>query len=78
MIITPMSSIRIVFDYLNPFHATDLFWYPLKTLENLWFSDVFRGLSKEISDMEWVNRCYLIRKKLQKMPKLLRYIELIG
>ena len=77
MIITPMSSIRIVFDYLNPFHATDLFWYPLKTSENLWFSDVFRGCQKR-SDIEWVNRCYLIRKKLQKMPKLLRYIQVIG
>ena len=31
---------------LNPFHATDLFWYPLKILENLWFSDVFRGYQK--------------------------------
>ena len=28
---------------VNPFHATDLFIYPLKTSENLWFSDVFRG-----------------------------------
>ena len=28
---------------LNPFHATGLFRYPLKTSENLWFSDVFRG-----------------------------------
>ena len=28
---------------INPFHATDLFWYPLKTSENLWLSDVFRG-----------------------------------
>ena len=25
------------------FHATGLFRYPLKTSENLWFSDVFRG-----------------------------------
>ena len=30
----------------KPFHATDLFWYPLKTSENLWFSDVFRGYQK--------------------------------
>ena len=30
----------------NPFHAIDLFWYPLKTSENLWFSDVFRGYQK--------------------------------
>ena len=33
-------------DVLNPFHATDLFLYPLKTLENLWFSDAFRGHRK--------------------------------
>ena len=32
--------------FLNPFHAIDLFWYPLKTSENLWFSDVFRGYQK--------------------------------
>ena len=27
----------------NPFHATDLFLYPMDTLENLWFADVLRG-----------------------------------
>ena len=31
---------------INPFHVTDLFWYPLKTSENLWFCDVFRGYQK--------------------------------
>ena len=31
---------------LNPFHVTDLFWYPLKTSENQRFSDVFRGYQK--------------------------------
>ena len=30
----------------NPFHATGLFLYLLKTSENLWFSDVFRGYRK--------------------------------
>ena len=30
----------------NPFHATNLFLYPLKTSENLRFSDVFRGYRK--------------------------------
>ena len=30
-------------DCLNSFHATGIFQYPLKTSENLWFSDVFRG-----------------------------------
>ena len=46
-------------DSVNPFHATDLFWYPLKTSENHWFSDVFgggRGVSKEISSKKWVKR----------------------
>ena len=31
---------------INPFHASDLFWYPLKTSANLWFSDVFRGINR--------------------------------
>ena len=31
---------------MDPFHANDLFLYPLKTSENLWFSDVFRGYRK--------------------------------
>ena len=31
---------------LNLFNTTDLFWYPLKISENLWFSDVFRGYQK--------------------------------
>ena len=30
----------------NPFHATNLFWYLLKTSENQRFSDVFRGHQK--------------------------------
>ena len=28
---------------VNPFHVTDLFWYPLKTPENQTLSDVFKG-----------------------------------
>ena len=31
---------------INPFHATGLFLYPLKTSVNLWFSDVFMGSRK--------------------------------
>ena len=31
---------------INPFHATGLFLYPLKTSGNRWFSDVFRGYRK--------------------------------
>ena len=31
---------------INSFHATGLFRCPLKTSENLWFSDVFRGYRK--------------------------------
>ena len=36
------KAIRI-FVNINPFHTNVPFLYPLKTLENLWFSDVFRG-----------------------------------
>ena len=32
--------------FINPFHATGLFLYPTKTLENQVFSDVFRGYIK--------------------------------
>ena len=32
--------------YFNPFHATDLFLYPLKTSEKKRFSDVFRVMRK--------------------------------
>ena len=31
---------------INPFHATDLFLYPEKISENLWFSDIFWGYRK--------------------------------
>ena len=34
------------YDIYNVFDATVLFPYPLKTSENLWFSDVFMGYSK--------------------------------
>ena len=32
--------------FIKPFHDTDLFRYPLKTSENLWFS-VFRGIERD-------------------------------
>ena len=38
-----LKFIGIINYCINPLHTTDLFWYPLKTSENLWFSDVFRG-----------------------------------
>ena len=36
----------LFFDRFNPLHATGLFLYPLKTLENLCFCDLFRGYRK--------------------------------
>ena len=53
------SSMRIMFQNhhnmtINPFHATCLFRYPLKTSENQRFSDVFREYRKT-SGMKWVN-----------------------
>ena len=32
--------------FVNPFHVTGVILYPLKTSENLWFSDIFRGYRK--------------------------------
>ena len=42
----PKCLIWMICRRFNPFHATDLFWYPLKILENQRFSDVFRGYQK--------------------------------
>ena len=41
-----MNYIQAYFECegINPFHAARLFLCSLKTLENLWFSDVFRGI----------------------------------
>ena len=33
---------------MNPLHATDFFWYPLKTSENQIFSHVFKGYQKRL------------------------------
>ena len=42
----------------NPFHATGLFLYPLKSSENQRFSYVFMGYRKT-SGMKWVNPRHL-------------------
>ena len=68
---------------INPFHATSLFQYLLKTSENHWFSDVFRGYQKRpvawnglISLMMWnldlSNNHYVITKQLVLMKHLLK------
>ena len=37
----------------KPFQVNFSFLYPLKTSENLWFSDVFRGYRKETFGLKW-------------------------
>ena len=39
---------------VSPFRATGLFQYPLKTSENPWFSDVFRGYLKKQVARNWL------------------------
>ena len=60
----------IYIEVINPFHATDLFWYPLKTSENLRFSDVFRGYQKR--SVAWnkiisISRIYLESKVISNV-----------
>ena len=43
----PFTNMKNFKFFFNTFHATDLFWYPLKTSQNLWFSDVFRRYQKK-------------------------------
>ena len=38
--------IQLVLVIINPFHATGLFLFPLKTSKNLWFPDVFKMYNK--------------------------------
>ena len=39
---------------INPFLATGFFLYPLKTSENLWFSNFFRGYRKRPERWNWL------------------------
>ena len=56
--------------WINPFHTIVLFLYPLKTSENLRFSDVFRGYRKRSEVVNGLNNnfkrlfIYLINKIL--------------
>ena len=47
---------------VNPFHTTGLFLYLLKSSENLWFSDAFRGCRKKPMAWNGLN-CLLISAK---------------
>ena len=47
---------------INPFHATDLFWYPWKHQKTRGF---IRKLLKEISGMKWVKLKLLAQKQKQ-------------
>ena len=42
-------------EFLNPFHATGLYQYPLKTSENLEVFWCFLAVLKETHGMKWVN-----------------------
>ena len=55
--------------YINPFHATGLFRYPLKTSEKQRFSDVFRGYRKRPATWNGLILCFwklLILRRNQK------------
>ena len=52
---------------MNPFNATNLFWYLLKISEKQRFLWCFQGVSKEISGMKWV--------KQEEWYKFLFYLE---
>ena len=51
---------------INLFHATCLFLYPLKTSENLWFSDVFKGYRKIIVAINRLMDLLKLNKKEQR------------
>ena len=63
-----ISWIETRWNLFNPFHATDLFWYPLKTSEN-------QGVSKEISGKQNLY-FYLVICGLEEKLKLAHTILL--
>ena len=57
---------------MNPVQATGFFPYPMKTSQNHWFSNVFRGVEKKTSGMIWVNQhqvCMLYHAKHWKYDR---------
>ena len=60
---------------VNPFHATDLFWYPLKTSEYQRVSDVFRGYQKRSVAPNGLTN---VDTNLQKNQPYLEYLQLNG
>ena len=55
---------KVLLIWFSPFHATDLFWYSLKTSENLWFSDVFRGYQKRSVALNGLTRMIFLLEEL--------------
>ena len=54
------------YSYVNPFHATGQFLYPLKILEDLWFSDIFRGYrNRPVASNELMCRVDMMRYLLK-------------
>ena len=60
-------------NFFNPFHATDLFRCPLKTSENLWFSDVSKGYQKRSGAWNGLSK----KKKTKEKNKNIVNLELI-
>ena len=60
---------------VNPFHATDLFWYPLKTSEYQRVSDVFWGYQKRSVAPNGLRN---VDTNLQKNQPYLEYLQLNG
>ena len=56
---------KVLLIWFSPFHATDLFWYSLKTSENLWFSDVFRGYQKRSVALNGLTRMIFLLEELR-------------
>ena len=66
---TEISKIGLFAKIVNPFHATGLFRYPLKTSEKQRFSDVFRGYRKRPAAWNGLILCFwklLILRRNQK------------
>ena len=55
---------KVLLIWFSTFHATDLFWYSLKTSENFWFADVFRGYQKRSVAWNGLTRMIFLLEEL--------------
>ena len=74
-----MGNLNHFGDIFNPFHASVLFLYSLKTSEKLWFPVVFRGYKNGILAWNGLNgNCHIKQATLMKTSLHIRNVSFVS